>query len=72
MKCTFASALSSVKCTTGCPVLDRFLHGGLPCGVLIEIAGALAACADQLGRGTTGSMLLLVCQGIAALAEILE
>lgn len=36
-----ASSLQLTKCTIGCPVLDRFLRGGLPCGIVIELAGKL-------------------------------
>ena len=27
----------TTKCTTGCPILDSFLHGGIPCNSITEI-----------------------------------
>ncbi|XP_021277056.1 DNA repair protein XRCC3 homolog [Herrania umbratica] len=29
--------VTTQKCTTGCPILDRFLHGGIPCDSITEI-----------------------------------
>lgn len=39
MKYRPSSEIIQDKCTSGCPVLDSFLHGGLPCGLLIELSG---------------------------------
>lgn len=33
-------SLAAEKCPTGCGLLDTFLHGGIPCGSLTELAGA--------------------------------
>ena len=31
--------ITDLKCTVGCPILDDFLRGGLPCGMITEVAG---------------------------------
>ena len=36
-------SLTVDKCSLGCPVLDAFLGGGLPCGSIVEITGASRA-----------------------------
>lgn len=36
--------ITDLKCTVGCPILDDFLRGGIPCGMITEIAGNLHAC----------------------------
>lgn len=28
------------KCTTGCPIIDAVLRGGVPCGTITELVGA--------------------------------
>ncbi|KAK9809591.1 hypothetical protein WJX73_005171 [Symbiochloris irregularis] len=47
MRLLAASALQTQKCTLGCPVLDKLLRGGLPCGLLIELAGEATAAKTQ-------------------------
>ncbi|GLI62980.1 hypothetical protein VaNZ11_005837 [Volvox africanus] len=39
---------SPLKTTLGCGVLDGFLHGGLPCGIITELTGEAAAGKTQL------------------------
>ena len=50
-----AASLRATKCTIGCPLLDKFLRGGLPCGLLIELAGPILV----RGMPMTRSLLLL-------------
>lgn len=38
----------SQKCTLGCPVLDAFLRGGIPCGAITELVGESTAAKTQV------------------------
>ncbi|XP_077238313.1 homolog of X-ray repair cross complementing 3 (XRCC3) [Tasmannia lanceolata] len=41
-------SLQTLKCTLGCPILDRFLDGGIPCNSVTEISGESSSGKTQL------------------------
>eukprot|EP00249_Psilotum_nudum_P008364 c21224_g1_i1 orf=30-1523(+) len=44
-----AAALpTTLKCGLGCPVLNTFLHGGIPCGSITELVGESGSAKTQL------------------------
>lgn len=47
--------LPARKCTLGCPILDEFLAGGIPCGSITELSGESGSGKTQL------SLQLLLC-----------
>ncbi|MCO5554936.1 hypothetical protein L7F22_008475 [Adiantum nelumboides] len=51
------------KCSLGCPVLDSFLHGGIPCGSVTELVGECGSAKTQVCLQLLLSAQMPLCQG---------
>ncbi|XP_010259852.1 PREDICTED: DNA repair protein XRCC3 homolog [Nelumbo nucifera] len=62
--------LTTQKCTTGCPILDRFLAGGIPCNSITELVAESGCGKTQLCLQLVLSAQLPISQGGLAASSL--